>query len=86
MQKEFRYFTKMKLIQANKRSIKAGRNRNLTENFVRSLPSHILFPIIMRLLHNDRELRLCVVFDEHGNTGFLDVSMEEYEQLPRIML
>jgi putative restriction endonuclease len=76
-------FTKTELIHANNAAIREERNRQLREDFLESLPEDTLFPICLALdEHNKGEIRVQIVFDEKGTTGFLDLSKKRYDLLP----
>ncbi len=76
-------FTKTELINANKAAINENRNRQLREDFLESLPDDGLFPIVLAFdEHNKGEIRVKIVFDEEGNSEFLDLSKKRYNFLP----
>ncbi|AUM63546.1 HNH endonuclease [Brevibacillus laterosporus] len=80
---EGKVFTKIELIQANNAAIKESRNRQLNEEFLESLPDDALFPICLAAdEHNKGEIRVQIIFDAEGTTGFLDLSKKRYDYLP----
>lgn len=84
--KEIKYFTKSILVEANnKASMRLG--RHFDHSRISRLPDNGLFPIIMRLVKQDSyDTRLCVVLDDYGQTGCIDVSYEFYDNLPALRL
>ncbi|WP_418026561.1 HNH endonuclease [Paenibacillus sp. JJ1722] len=76
-------FIKEELIQANNAAIKEERNRQLNEDFLDNLPNNINFPICLALDHHNKgEIRVQIIFDSKGTTGFLDMSKKRYDLLP----
>ena len=69
------------LERLNKSSIRHGRNRNL---YLERLPidRDKLYPVAFVFLHNDVEMRLQLVFNRQGESAWLDISLEEYTELP----
>ena len=81
-------FKKSTLLQANKIAGKRKYNRQLESKFINSLPEDEWFPILMTLPHEhaqgkkvDPHIRCWVLFDDHGNRGFIDCDMDLYEAL-----
>ena len=70
----------LKKINAN--SIRAGRNQNLV---FRTLPIERdeLYPVVFSTLHNDIEVRTKIILNSHGGSVLLDMSIEEFNLLPR---
>ncbi|MGZ0039789.1 SEFIR domain-containing protein [Paenibacillus ottowii] len=76
-------FTKTELISANNTAIEEERNRKLNEDYLESLPENYLYPIALALDEHDRgEIRVQIIFDDKGTTGFLDMSKKRYNLLP----
>lgn len=76
-------FIKEELIQANNAAIKEKRNRQLNEEFIDNLPENIYFPICLAFDHHNKgEIRVQIIFDAQGTTGFLDMSKKRYDLLP----
>lgn len=78
-----KYFTKWLLIEYNNAAIRENRNRQLKEDYLDNLPDDIIMPIILMFYHTRDEIRVQIVLDKNGNTGFLDMSLERYEMLPQ---
>ena len=76
-----RYLTFEALSNINESSVNAGRNRNL---YLDLLPIDVekLYPIRMAFPHNDVEMRAEIVLNEKGDSCWLDMSFEEYNNLP----
>lgn len=71
------------MIHANNAAIREKRNRQLREDFLEGLPEDINFPICLALdWHNKGEIRVQIIFDAKGTTGFLDMSKKRYDYLP----
>ncbi|QEL85910.1 HNH endonuclease [Bacillus mycoides] len=84
---ENRYFTKTLLIEANNAAIREGRNRQLRKEYLESLPDDKVYPIILSLdEHNRGEIRVQIMFDEKCTTGFLDLTKNRYNFLPKAIL
>lgn len=76
-------FTKKELIYANNAAISEDRNRQLNEDYLDSLPDDGVFPICLAFdEHNRGEIRVQIIFDEAGTTGFLDLTKNRYNLLP----
>ncbi len=69
------------LTYLNESSVNDGRNRNF---WMENLPvnKEHYFPVVFAMNHNDSEMRLKLVLNEQGETGWLDVSFEEFDALP----
>ncbi|EIT84144.1 hypothetical protein A374_16904 [Fictibacillus macauensis ZFHKF-1] len=81
---EGRYFTKKLLIEANNAAIREERNRQLKEEYLENLSHDMVYPISLSFdEHNRGEIRVQIVFDEKGTTGFLDMSKNRYNLLPK---
>ncbi|TEB07167.1 hypothetical protein Psch_00710 [Pelotomaculum schinkii] len=78
-----KYFTKWLLIEYNNAAIRENRNRQLKEDYLDNLPDDIIIPIVLMFYHTRDEIRVQIVLDEKGNTGFLDMSSERYGMLPQ---
>lgn len=79
-----KYFTKKLLIEANNASIRENRNRQLNEKFLEKLPSGNIFQIALAFdEHNRGEIRVQIMFDDKGTTGFLDMTKNRYNLLPQ---
>ena len=73
------------LKRINQSSRKAKRNRN---GYFERLPiknDGTLYPVTFAMLHNDEEIRTRILLNGEGSSMFLDMSIEEYEALPRVM-
>ncbi|MEA4820932.1 MAG: HNH endonuclease [Erysipelotrichales bacterium] len=78
-----KYFTKWLLIEYNNAAIRENRNRQLKEDYLDNLPDDIIMPIILMFYHTRDEIRVQIILNKKGNTGFLDMSFERYEMLPQ---
>ena len=77
------YLTHANLRSINDSSIKARRNQNLMFDNLPITNDGTLYPVSMAFVHNDVEIRATVVLNYDGDTALLDMSMEEYNALPR---
>ncbi|MGG3963765.1 HNH endonuclease [Heyndrickxia faecalis] len=81
---ENRYFTKKILIETNNAAIREKRNRQLKEDFLEKLPDNKVYPILHSFdEHNRGEIRVQIIFDEKGTKGFLDLTKNRYNLLPK---
>lgn len=79
-----KYFTKTLLIESNNAAIREQRNRQLKEEYLESLPDDLVYPIILALdEHNRGEIRVQISFDGKEKMGFLDMTKNRYNLLPR---
>jgi hypothetical protein len=85
-----KYFTYDQLLRFNRSSVKAGKNRNFNWRRVnkqvkvlaRELnreKEEIVFPVVMALIHNDKEMRTQIAFGE--DALWLDISFKQFAQL-----
>jgi hypothetical protein len=77
----YKYLTKYELAMINRDAINKGRNRTLDTDFINELPEDLVYPVIFSMVHNNCEIRARIVFNRAGQTGFLDMSFEQFEQL-----
>jgi len=86
MQYEIPYFTKTALWKGNDVAIKNNLNRTLDKKFLSSLQGGLRYPISQFIEHTNmaqvQGVRVCVVFDENGSTGWLDTTWEIFQGLP----
>jgi len=79
-------FTKTDLIHTNNAAISEGRNQQLDEDFLETLPDDGLFVISLAFdEHNRGEIRVKILFDTEGTSGFLDLSKNRYDLLPSLV-
>lgn len=78
---ELRYLTKQLLIEFNNAAIREKRNRCIKESVLDELPDGY-YLIRFLMLHNNDEIRTQVLFDDKGNSAFLDMSINRYETIP----
>jgi len=78
-----KYFTKRLLIEANNAGIKENRSRLLNESFLESLSEDKVYPVLIAFHHTKGEIRTQIAFDERGTRGFLDLSEERFDFLPK---
>lgn len=81
-------FTKESIRAANKIAKRRNYNRQLTDQFVRSLPDDKWFPIIFSMMHEhvqgkkvEPHIRCWVVFNEKDHRAFIDCDIDIYESL-----
>lgn len=82
--KEIKFFTKSKLLEANRSSMLSGSTRYLQQRLVNQLEEGKLFPVLMRVITAGEETRLCVIINDQGATGVIDVTCDMYKQLPAL--
>jgi len=78
-------FTKEGLRKANNVAIKTNRNRTLSKKVFKGRSNETLFPVTMAFPHNDVEVRVEVVLDEHGTVGMLDIPFRTFDTLGNVM-
>ena len=89
---EVKYLTFEMLSNINESAVNAGRNRTL---YMDILPIDVEkhYPVKLAFVHNEQnkvsssfhndvEIRAEIILNEKGDSCFLDMSLEEYEQLP----
>ena len=74
---------KKKLIALNKIAQKHA-NRWIEDLDLKGLEEDACFPIAYTHFHNDCEMRCQVVLKKDGTTGWLDITLAEWEVLPVI--
>ena len=78
-----RYFTKEVLVSAAKKAETNDVNRQIDiKRLEKIVESGILYPITFALVHNETEMRCRVVLNEQGESAFLDVPIEVWQNLP----
>ena len=77
-------FTKEGLRKANNVAIKTNRNRTLSKKVFKGRSNETLFPVTMAFPHNDVEMRVEVVLDQHGNVGMLDIPFRTFDTLQNV--
>ena len=70
------FLTHGSLQSVNTHAIEKKKNMALEEDFVDSLDTNLVFPILSVFLHNGKEFRLQILFDEKGSTGQVDVDFD----------
>lgn len=78
-------FTKEGLRKANNVAIKTNRNRTLSKTVFKGRSNETLFPVTMAFPHNDVEMRVNVVLDEHGRSGMVDIPFSTFDALPNVL-
>ena len=74
----------------NRKAIKANYNRQLNMNgLIKAMDNNgkvelLRFPIIFSMIHNDTEVRVVFQFNHAGETAQLDMSFDDYAELPSI--
>jgi hypothetical protein len=72
------------LVQLNRKAIRARAGRSLRSEYVEKLPVDKLYPISQHFLHNDCDVRCRIVFNEQGQTGELDITLDDFNRVPMI--
>ena len=74
----------------NRKAIKANYNRQLNMNgLIKAMDNNgevelARFPITFSMIHNDTEVRVVFMFNAKGETAQLDMSFDDYAELPSI--
>ena len=74
----------------NRKAIKANYNRQLNmDGLINAMDNKdkvelLRFPITFSMIHNDTEVRVVFMFNARGETGQLDMSFDDYAELPSI--
>mgnify|MGYP006195626917 FL=1 len=74
----------------NRKAIKANYNRQLNMNgLIKAMDNNgkvelLRFPITFSMIHNDTEVRVVFMFNARGETAQLDMSFDDYAELPSI--
>mgnify|MGYP003650293639 CR=1 FL=1 len=74
----------------NRKAIKANYNRQLNmSGLIKAMDSNgevelLRFPITFSLIHNNTEVRVVFQFNPAGETAQLDMSFDDYAELPSI--
>ncbi len=80
---KIRYFTKDALVSAAKQAETNDVNRQIdVKRLEKIVESGVLYPITFALVHNDKEMRCRVVLNEQGESAFLDIPIEVWQNLP----
>ena len=82
--KNYKVFTKDVLREANNFAIKTNRNRTLNKKSFMKKSQETIFPIIFALVHNDVEMRVQILLNEKGLSGWLDIPFKTYDSLPTV--
>ena len=78
-----RYFTKESLVSAAKQADANDVNRRVdVSRLEKMLEKDMLYPIIFALVHNETEMRCRVAVNAQGESVFLDVPIETWQNLP----
>ena len=77
-------FTKEILRKANNLAIKHDRNRTLNKKTFMRRSSETLFPVVFAMVHNDVEMRVQIILNEKGLSGWLDIPFKTYDSLPSV--
>jgi len=76
-----RYLDYGTLVRLNESSVNSKRSRNFHLDRL-PVERDKVFPVALEFRHNDVEMRIMLLLNEAGATGFLDISFEEYAELP----
>ncbi len=74
----------------NRKAIKANYNRQLNmDGLINAMDNKgkvelLRFPITLSMIHNDTEVRVVFQFNHAGETAQLDMSFDDYAELPSI--
>ena len=82
--KNYKVFTKDVLRKANNFAIKTNRNRTLNKKSFMKKSQETIYPIIFALVHNDVEMRVQILLNEKGLSGWLDIPFKTYDSLPTV--
>ena len=82
--KNYKVFTKDVLRKANNLAIKNNRNRTLNKKSFMRRSQETIFPIVFALVHNDVEMRVQILLNEKGLSGWLDIPFKTYDSLPTV--
>ena len=82
--KNYKVFTKDVLRKANNFAIKTNRNRTLNKKSFMRRSQETIFPIVFALVHNDVEMRVQILLNEKGLSGWLDIPFKTYDSLPTV--
>ena len=77
-----KFLTYDALKRINASSVHYKRNRNV---YFDRLPIHddgTVYPVSMSFVHNDKEIRTQITLNKDGETIFLDMSFDEFKNLP----
>ena len=81
-----KYFTKKQLIATNNAAIREKRNQQLKEDFLDNLPTDRTYPVAYHIYHTKDEVRVNILFDANGTSGFLDMSKNRYNLIPTAIM
>ena len=82
----YKVFTKEVLRKANNLAIKHNRNRTLNKKSFMRRSNGTLFPVVFAMIHNDVEMRVRVILNEKGLSGWLDIPFNIYDSLPSVKI
>jgi len=82
----YKVFTKEVLRKANNLAIKHNRNRTLNKKSFMKRSNGTLFPVVFAMIHNDVEMRVRVILNEKGLSGWLDIPFKIYDSLPSVKI
>ena len=78
-----KYMTKDILRVLNKKAIDQKLNRSLVDDVFESIDDNEPnLPVVFSMVHNDVEMRVQLMFNRAGATGWLDMSFADYNALP----
>lgn len=70
------------LKKLNKKAIKYGLNRSLVSEFFDLINPDDVFPIVFSMVHNDDHIRTRFIYNDAGDSAWLDVSFADFNKLP----
>lgn len=82
--KEYRFFSKPLLKEANDAAHREKRNKCIKPSIIESLKLDHVYHVVKFMYHRKKELRLTIEIDNSGKSELLDTSIKRYESLPII--
>lgn len=82
--KEYRFFSKPLLKEANDAAHREKRNKCIKPSTIESLPLDHIYLVVKFMYHRKNELRLIIQTGENGKIELLDTSITRFESLPTI--
>lgn len=79
-----KYLTKDTFTKLNARAIRRDANRTLETAFIENLDEDFKYPIVEEILHNELEMRCQIAFNNLGETCWLDIPLNDFNNLPEV--
>jgi hypothetical protein len=80
-----KFFTFKSLKDANEKAKSLNLNRTLSKKFFKELDRSKVYPISFTMTHNDDQVRVRFVHDDHGtelSAAWIDMTFEDFFALP----